>query len=206
MMCKEYLRLGTKMRGESVKLKKDERRIAIQNTIKVNPFITDYELCEKFDVSIQTIRLDRTHLNIPELRKRIKLVAEQNYDQIKSIEANEIIGDLIQVDPDVKAQSLIEITEDSVFAKTQIARGHVLFAQANSLCVALIHNPTVLTQESQVEFIEKVKLNDTVRIEAKVIEKTNKHYMIEVKSYVKEKLVFKGNFKMFYTSEDEWNG
>ena len=206
MMCKEYLRLGTKMRGESVKLKKDERRIAIQNTIKVNPFITDYELCEKFDVSIQTIRLDRTHLNIPELRKRIKLVAEQNYDQIKSIEANEIIGDLIQVDPDVKAQSLIEITEDSVFAKTQIARGHVLFAQANSLCVALIHNPTVLTQESQVEFIEKVKLNDTVRIEAKVIEKTNKHYMIEVKSYVKEKLVFKGKSKMFYTSEDEWNG
>ena len=194
------------MRGESVKLKKDERRIAIQNTIKVNPFITDYELCEKFDVSIQTIRLDRTHLNIPELRKRIKLVAEQNYDQIKSIEANEIIGDLIQVDPDVKAQSLIEITEDSVFAKTQIARGHVLFAQANSLCVALIHNPTVLTQESQVEFIEKVKLNDTVRAEAKVIEKTNKHYMIEVKFYVKEKLVFKGNFKMFYTSEDEWNG
>ncbi|TAA93570.1 transcription factor FapR [Staphylococcus saccharolyticus] len=206
MMCKEYLRLGTKMRGESVKLKKDERRIAIQNAIKVNPFITDYELCEKFDVSIQTIRLDRTHLNIPELRKRIKLVAEQNYDQIKSIEANEIIGDLIQVDPDVKAQSLIEITEDSVFAKTQIARGHVLFAQANSLCVALIHNPTVLTQESQVEFIEKVKLNDTVRAEAKVIEKTIKHYMIEVKFYVKEKLVFKGNFKMFYTSEDEWNG
>lgn len=74
------------------------------------------------------------------------------------------------------------------------------------MCVALIHNPTVLTQESQVEFIEKVKLNDTVRAEAKVIEKTNKHYMIEVKFYVKEKLVFKGNFKMFYTSEDEWNG
>ena len=117
MICEEYLRLGTKLRGESLKLKKDERRIAIRNAIEANPFITDNELCEKFDVSIQTIRLDRTHLNIPELRKRIKLVAEQNYGQIKSIEANEIIGDLIQVEPDVKAQSLIEITEDYVFAK-----------------------------------------------------------------------------------------
>ena len=39
-----------------------------------------------FQVSIQTIRLDRTHLNIPELRKRVKLVAEHNYDQIKSME------------------------------------------------------------------------------------------------------------------------
>lgn len=206
MICEEYLRLGTKLRGESLKLKKDERRIAIRNAIEANPFITDNELCEKFDVSIQTIRLDRTHLNIPELRKRIKLVAEQNYGQIKSIEANEIIGDLIQVEPDVKAQSLIEITEDYVFAKTQIARGHILFAQSNSLCVALIHNPTVLTQESQVEFVEKVKLNDTVRAEAQVINKTSKHYLIEVNSFVKDKLVFKGKFKMFYISEDEFNG
>ena len=45
-------------------------------------------------------------------------MAEQNYGQIKSIEANEIIGDLIQVEPDVKAQSLIEITEDYVLQNT----------------------------------------------------------------------------------------
>ncbi len=54
-------------------------------------------------MSIQTIRLDRTYLNI-QLRKRIKLVAEKNYDQISSIEEQEFIGDLIQVNPNVKAQ------------------------------------------------------------------------------------------------------
>lgn len=47
----------------------------------------------------------------------------------------------------------------------------MLFAQANSLCVALIHKSTVLTQESNVAFIEKVKLNDTVRAEAHVVNK-----------------------------------
>ena len=120
MIFKEYLRLGTKMRGERVKLKKNDRRVAIKEAIELNPFITDYELCEKFDVSIQTIRLDRTHLNIPELRKRIKLVAEQNYGQIRSIEANEIIGDLIQVEPDIEAQSLIEITEDTAVSYTHL--------------------------------------------------------------------------------------
>ena len=148
-----------------MKLKKAERRQAIQKAIELNPFITDSELCEQFEVSIQTIRLDRTNLSIPELRKRIKLVAEQNYEQIRALEANEVVGDLIQVEPNISAQSLIEITEESVFTKTQIARGHVLFAQANSLCVALIHKSTVLTQESNVAFIEKVKLNDTVRAE-----------------------------------------
>ncbi|MDU1528511.1 MAG: transcription factor FapR [Staphylococcus warneri] len=189
-----------------MKLKKNERRQAIQQAIENNPFITDNEVCEMFQVSIQTIRLDRTHLNIPELRKRVKLVAEHNYDQIKSIEANEIIGDLVQLKPNDTATSMIEITSDSVFSKSQIARGHVLFAQANSLCVALIHNPTVLTQESDVKFLDKVKLNDTVKAVANVINQTNKHYLIEVNSYVKDKLVFNGKFKMFYISEDELDG
>lgn len=178
-----------------MKLKKNERRQAIQQAIENNPFITDNELCEMFQVSIQTIRLDRTHLNIPELRKRVKLVAEHNYDQIKSIEVNEIIGDLVQLKPNDTATSMIEITSDSVFSKSQIARGHVLFAQANSLCVALIHNPTVLTQESDVKFLDKVKLNDTVKAVANVINQTNKHYLIEVNSYVKDKLVLLVNLK-----------
>ncbi|WP_053016449.1 transcription factor FapR [Staphylococcus haemolyticus] len=186
-----------------MKLKKAERRQAIQKAIELNPFITDSELCEQFEVSIQTIRLDRTNLSIPELRKRIKLVAEQNYEQIRALEANEVVGDLIQVEPNISAQSLIEITEESVFTKTQIARGHVLFAQANSLCVALIHKSTVLTQESNVAFIEKVKLNDTVRAETHVVNKTSHHYVIEVNSYVRDTIVFKGTFKMFYISEDE---
>ena len=46
MIFKEYLRLGTKMRGERVKLKKNDRRVAIKEAIELNPFITDYELCD----------------------------------------------------------------------------------------------------------------------------------------------------------------
>ena len=45
-----------------MKLKKAERRQAIQKAIELNPFITDSELCEQFEVSIQTIRLDRTNI------------------------------------------------------------------------------------------------------------------------------------------------
>ena len=133
---------------------KTERRHEIKKAINENPFITDSELCELFNVSIQTIRLDRTQLNIPELRKRIKSVAKQNYEYIKGLEANEVIGDLIQVKPNYSAQSIIEITEEYVFQNTYCT-GHILFAQANSLCVALIHNSTVLTQESNLKFIEK---------------------------------------------------
>ena len=189
-----------------MKLKKNERRNAIEQAIQHNPFITDNDLCEQFEVSIQTIRLDRSQLNIPELRERVKLVAEQNYQHIRSLEANEIIGDLIRMQPNEYAKSMIEINQDSVFTKNQIARGHILFAQANSLCVALIHHPVVLTHESSVEFIEKVKLNDTVKAQAKVEKHLDHYYYIEVQSFVKNTLVFKGHFKMYYRSEDEKHG
>ena len=41
--------------------------------------------CRKFNVSIQTIRLDRMELKIPELR-RIKDVAERSYAKVRSID------------------------------------------------------------------------------------------------------------------------
>lgn len=52
MIFKEYLRFGIKMRGECVKLKKNDRWVVIKEVIELNFFIIDYELCEKFDVSI----------------------------------------------------------------------------------------------------------------------------------------------------------
>ncbi|PTI79372.1 transcription factor FapR [Staphylococcus succinus] len=189
-----------------MKLKKQERRDAIKKEIEKNPFITDLDLSILFSVSIQTIRLDRKYLNIPELRKRIKSVARKNHENIRSIDGSEIIGDVINVQPNQEATSIIEIDEDSVFTRNQIARGHVLFAQANSLCVALIHKPTVLTKGSNVTFLKPVKLNDTVRAEAQAVEITNKYYMINVNSYVKGSIVFQGTFKMYYISEDEQNG
>src|SRR5699024_8689944 len=125
---------------------------------------------------------------------------------IRSIDGSEIRGDVINVERDDQAISIINIDEDSVFTRNEIARGHVLFAQANSLCVALIHKPVVLTKESNVTFLKQVKLNDTVRAEAKAVEITDKYFMIKVCSYVKDTLVFKGTFKMYYKSEDEQIG
>ena len=52
------------LKGGKYEIKKTERRHEIKKAINENPFITDSELCELFNVSIQTIRLDRTQLNI----------------------------------------------------------------------------------------------------------------------------------------------
>ena len=186
-----------------MKLKKQARRDAIVQLIAETPFMTDQELSRRYEVSIQTIRLDRAALGIPELRKRVKTVAEHNYNHIKSLHENEVIGDVIQVEPNQSAQSLVHITEDAVFTRNKIARGHILFAQANSLCVAVLQHDYVLTQSSQVVFLKQVKLGEAVHAYATVVQKTEKYYIVEVASYVAQDCVFQGTFKMYYISEDE---
>ncbi|MCY1051334.1 DeoR family transcriptional regulator, partial [Mammaliicoccus sciuri] len=80
---------------DEMKLSKADRQRELTNRLKAEPFITDETLSEYFKVSIQTIRLDRMELGIPELRRRIKDVATQNHDEIKSLPIEDVIGEII---------------------------------------------------------------------------------------------------------------
>ena len=52
------------------RLTKQQRQLQLYKLIEAHPFVTDEELAKHFDVSVQTIRLDRLELGIPELRMR----------------------------------------------------------------------------------------------------------------------------------------
>lgn len=189
-----------------MRLNKKERQLALKETIKENPFITDEELAEKFSVSIQTIRLDRLELSIPELRERIKNVAKRNFsDEVRALTIEEVIGEIIDMELDDHAISLLEINENHVFSRNKIARGHHLFAQANSLAVALINDELALTTKADVRFIRQVKQGERVVAKAKVIEREDEkgRTIVEVHSYVNQDLVFYGRFSLFRSKKNE---
>jgi len=77
---------------------KKERQRRLLEKLTTGPFLTDEELAESFNVSIQTIRLDRLELGIPELRERIKNVAEDNYTKGRSLQGKEIMGELVDLE------------------------------------------------------------------------------------------------------------
>lgn len=183
-----------------MRMNKKARQQALLETIHQNPFITDEELAEKFSVSIQTIRLDRLELSIPELRERIKDVAKRNFsDEVRALAIEDVIGEIIDMELDDHAISLLEIKENHVFSRNKIARGHHLFAQANSLAVALINDELALTTTADVRFIRQVKQGERVVAKAKVIERENEkgRTIVEVHSYVNQDLVFYGKFSMY---------
>lgn len=178
---------------------KKERQKLLTMTIKENPFITDEELAEKFSVSVQTIRLDRLELSIPELRERIKNVAEKRFDdEVRSLPIEEVIGEIIDIELDKSAISIFDVKREHVFKRNKIARGHHLFAQANSLAVAVIDDELALTAKAKILFTRPVKENERVIAKAKVesIDDENGKTIVEVTSFVNNELVFKGNFVM----------
>jgi len=183
---------------------KKERQKKLRQTIEENPFVTDEELSEKFSVSVQTIRLDRMELAIPELRERIKSVAEQHVaDEVKSLPLEEVIGEIIDIHLDETAISILDITQEHAFKRNSITRGHHLFAQANSLAVAVIDDELALTVKAGIHYTRPVKVGERVVAKAKVRMQTkpNDRTIVDVFSYVGQELAFKGEFEMFRTSQ-----
>ncbi|GIO26115.1 transcription factor FapR [Ornithinibacillus bavariensis] len=186
-----------------MRLPKVKRQERLQETIEETPFITDEDLAKKFDVSIQTIRLDRMELAIPELRERIKTVAKNQWNEtVRSLPLEDVIGEIIDLELDKRAISILDIGKEHVFTRNNIARGHHLFAQANSLAVAVINDELALTTKSELNFKRQVHQGERVVAKAFVHGVNEKGLtVVKVDSYVDSELVFTGEFHMYRSTE-----
>ncbi|GIM47549.1 transcription factor FapR [Collibacillus ludicampi] len=186
--------------------KKRERQAALLDLLEREPFLTDEELAARFDVSIQTIRLDRLTLGIPELRERIRALATRKNDDLRSLSETEVIGQLIEVNLGEMAISILDIGPEHVFSKTKIARGHHMFAQANSLAVAVIDAEVVLTAVAEIRFIRPVQLGE--RLVCKAVVTSNKRERAHVKVTTKAgaDIVFEGAFTVVKVQQENARG
>lgn len=93
--------------------------------------------------------------------------------------------------------------KEHVFSRNQIARGHHLFAQANSLAVAVIDDELALTAKANIKFTRQVKQGERVVSKAKVAshDKEKGRTVVEVNSYVGEEVVFSGDFVMYRSKQ-----
>ncbi|MFB1049608.1 transcription factor FapR [Paraliobacillus sp. JSM ZJ581] len=192
-----------------MKLPKKQRQEKLRQTIEEMPFITDEALANQFYVSIQTIRLDRMELAIPELRERIKSVATDQWNEtVKALPIDEVIGEVIDLELDERAISILDIGLEHVFSRNNIARGHHLFAQANSLAVAVINDQLALTIKADIRFTRQVKQGERVVAKANVVSSStdNRRTKVEVNSYVDNEIVFSGVFDMYRSNEQKGEG
>lgn len=175
------------------KVKKERQKI-LKERIETDPFLTDEELAEIFCVSVPTIRLDRLELGIPELRERIKNVAEINYNKVKSLESKEIVGELIDLELGKRGISILETNNGMSFTKTKIVRGHFIYSLAESLAIAVIDADVALVGVANIKYKIPVYAGCKLVARAEVKRIREKNYIVWVKISEKQIEVFRGKF------------
>ncbi len=179
--------------GRSSLIKKERQRI-LSERIKADPFLTDEELAELFSVSVPTIRLDRLEMGIPELRERIRNVAENNYSKVKSLQSKEIIGELIDIHLGENGVSLLETDETMVFESSKIVRGHFIYSLAESLAIAVIDAHVALVGVANIKYKTPVYAGCKLIAKAEVKKVRGTNNIVWVKIYVKQAEAFRGKF------------
>ena len=189
--------------AKMARVKKKERQQLLVEKVKEKPFLTDEELAKALGVSVQTIRLDRLELGIPELRGRIRKMAETAQNKVKSIQSGEVVGELIDLELGHSGISLLRVTEDMVFAKTQIAKGHYMFSQANSLALAIIDAPMAVTGVANVKYKVPVHVGEKLIAKAEIVRGRGNKYFVWVKTRNDTQEVFRAKFIMVSWGEEK---
>ncbi|MCX7711052.1 MAG: transcription factor FapR [Clostridia bacterium] len=173
---------------------KKERQSILLEKVKNDPFLTDEELADKLSVSIPTIRLDRLELGIPELRERIKNVAEENYSKVKTIKSKEIVGELLDITLGERGLSILETNDSMVFEKTRVVRGHFIYSFAESIAIAVIDAEAALVGVANIKYKTPVYAGSKLIAKAEVRHIRGSKYIVWVKIFEKQVEVFRGKF------------
>ncbi len=173
---------------------KKERQKVLKTSIINDPFLTDEEIAAMLSVSVPTVRLDRLELGIPELRERIKNVAENNLNKVKSLNSKEIIGELIDIQLGTGGISVLDTTPEMTFEKTRIVRGHFIYSLAESLAIAVIDAEVALVGVANIKYKTPVYSDSKLFARAEVRREKTNNYIVWVKIYEKQIEVFRGKF------------
>ncbi|MBR2209324.1 MAG: transcription factor FapR [Synergistaceae bacterium] len=170
------------------------RQDKLLKIISSNPMITDNELAQRLDVSVGTIRLDRALMGVPELRERIKTMAEAAVSKLQSLSPSEVIGELLELEPDRLALSILRTAKDMAFRFTDIVSDNYIYAQAGSIAVAAINAAKVIIDSMRGEYKGHARVGDILIARAKVGVNHDGKKIVSVHTKVGDKEIFVGRF------------
>lgn len=186
------------------RLGRSERQRLLQERLKANPLQTDEELAHYFGVSIPTIRLDRFHLGIPELRLRSEGLARQAVHGLRAMSSQEMVGDLIDLQLGRSGRSVMDTTPDMGFRHNGVLRGHYIFAQADSLALAVVDGDVVLTGLVNAKYKQPVLAGEQIWATAEVLRRMGPRWVVLVVSTVRDVPVFRA--KMVVVALEDGKG
>lgn len=181
---------GRRLVHESKRARHDRLRAVVER----EPFLTDEELAACLGVSVQTIRLDRMALGIPELRERLRSIATSNRGLLRSLALDEIFGDVVDLQLGQSGISVWRPDPGHGFSRSGIIRGHFIFAQANSLAVAIVDAEEALTAKATVRYLNVARPGETLVAKATARGERHGYVRVSVDTKIGHDAVFRGEF------------
>ncbi|KUO95636.1 hypothetical protein ATW55_06965 [Ferroacidibacillus organovorans] len=173
---------------------KKTRHERLLHIIESDPLLKDEELAKRLGVSVQTIRLDRSQLGIPEVRERMRRAATTHFESPRTLEVDEVVGEIIDLEIGRHGLSIFEVGAEHALSRSRIVRGHHLFAQANTLAVAIVDAKQALTARVTVRFLRAAHVGDRLIAKATVTGERAGFVRVAVRTRVGSQEILQADF------------
>ena len=173
---------------------KKQRHKQLIKLLDSNPLLTDAELAADLGVSLSTVRIDRGILSIPELRERTRQIAEHATSRLKSLRVDEIVGELVGLEPNKWAISTLNTNKEMAFRHTDMVGDYYIYAQAASLAIATIDAEMVVVGAARLTYCEPAHIGDKIIARSKVGTHKGNKYVVSVHSQCDKREVFVARF------------
>lgn len=180
-----------------------QRHKTLVKLIESNPLMTDEEISASLGVSLSTVRLDRGLLSIPELRERMRLMAENATSRLKSLQSDEVVGELLELEPNMWALSMLASTQEMAFRHTDMVGDYYIYAQAASLAIATIDAEMVVVATARLKYCQPSYIGEKIIARSKVGTHKGNKYVVSVHSRIGEREVFVGRFVVAAIDKDK---
>lgn len=172
-----------------------ERSEKILEYLCENPLATDEVLANRFNVSVNTIRLDRARLGIKEFKERLKDKANNAMKMVTSMPQMEFICNMVNFNKNESVVSRIETDKSMAFDNTDIVKGQYVYSFAETVAMSLLPITEAIIEVANIKYVEKIVAGAVLFAKAELKRKTDTGYLIWVRIVdEKENLKFKAKF------------
>lgn len=182
---------------------KQRRHRQLLSLLHSDPLLSDSELARELGVSVGTIRLDRGILCVPELRERTRLMAEKASSRLTSMKQEEVLGELVELEPNRLALSVLSTDREYAFRHTDLVADHYIYAQAATLAIAVVGEEMVIVGSARAQFRESARVGDRLLACAKVGTHKGSKYVVSVHTRIGNREIFVARFVVVALGNDE---
>lgn len=165
---------------EELRTERQDRQSRLSRMLSQDPLMTDSDLARALGVSVATIRLDRGMMGVPELRARARQMAESASARLTSITRDEMFGEVVELEPDRTAVSVLQTGREHAFRHTDIIADHFIYMQAATLAIAVIKEDLVIVRSARADFRQEAAVGTRLIACAKVGTHKDDRYIVSV--------------------------